>query len=66
MFVSDYTWVQTFIPGVKYYNTLEACNGAGLCTVVSSDGIIMDRSPPVAGVVIVGHTDTHQKYHGHR
>ncbi|XP_071081006.1 uncharacterized protein [Haliotis cracherodii] len=63
---TSYNWTHAFIPGVKYYSTVEACNNAGLCVTASSDGIVMDGSSPAAGVVIVGHTDTHNKYHGHR
>ena len=40
--------------GVTYYTTVEACNGAGLCVTVTSDGIIVDTSPPVAGVLFDG------------
>ncbi|XP_070557450.1 uncharacterized protein [Ptychodera flava] len=44
-------------PGLKYYTTVTACNAAGLCTVVSSDGIIADNSPPVRGAVYDGVND---------
>ena len=40
--------------GVTYYTTLEACNGAGLCVTVTSDGVIVDTSPAVAGVIYDG------------
>ncbi|KAI0239584.1 hypothetical protein LSAT2_009684 [Lamellibrachia satsuma] len=40
--------------GVTYYTTVEACNGAGLCVAVTSDGIIADTSPPVAGDLFDG------------
>ncbi|KAK2183533.1 hypothetical protein NP493_308g03123 [Ridgeia piscesae] len=40
--------------GVTYYTTIEACNGAGLCVSVTSDGVIADTSPPVGGVVFDG------------
>ncbi|XP_048259497.1 uncharacterized protein LOC124148456 isoform X1 [Haliotis rufescens] len=63
---TSYNWTHAFNPGVKYYSTVEACNNAGLCVTASSDGVVMDGSSPAAGVVIVGHTDTHNKYHGHR
>ncbi|XP_070572874.1 uncharacterized protein [Ptychodera flava] len=41
-------------PGVRYYTTVTACNAAGLCTTVTSDGIIPDNSPPIAGKVYDG------------
>ncbi|XP_070571537.1 uncharacterized protein [Ptychodera flava] len=44
-------------PGTRYYTTIRACNVAGLCTSVSSDGIIPDNSPPVAGNVYDGIND---------
>ena len=47
------TYVQhTIIPrDGQYFFTVEATNGAGLQTTASSDGIIIDKSPPViAGV----------------
>ncbi|KAI0242789.1 hypothetical protein LSAT2_011095 [Lamellibrachia satsuma] len=40
--------------GVTYYTTVEACNGAGLCVTVTSDGVIADTSPPVAGDLFDG------------
>lgn len=40
--------------GVTYYTTVEACNGAGLCVTVTSDGVIADTSPPVVGVIYDG------------
>ena len=33
--------------GVQYFVTVEAINGAGLKKIVSSDGISVDKSPPV-------------------
>ncbi|CAH1250566.1 Hypp8875 [Branchiostoma lanceolatum] len=41
-------------PGETYYVTVTACNAAALCTTVSSDGVIPDDSPPVAGRVLDG------------
>ncbi|XP_046562884.1 uncharacterized protein LOC124271767 [Haliotis rubra] len=39
-------------PGVKYFTTVTACNTAGLCSSSStSDGVILDSSPPVPGTV---------------
>ncbi|XP_070573739.1 uncharacterized protein [Ptychodera flava] len=41
-------------PGLRYYATVTACNAAGLCTTVTSDGIIPDNSPPISGKVYDG------------
>ncbi|CAH1783332.1 unnamed protein product, partial [Owenia fusiformis] len=37
--------------GKKYYSTITVCNQAGLCVSSSTDGVTIDSSPPVAGVV---------------
>ena len=57
------TWLGPFTPGKKYYTAVEACNGAGMCHTVSSDGITLDNSPPIAGRVRVGSDGHHLKYH---
>ena len=51
---------------MRYYTTVEACNGAGLCVTVTSDGIIVDTSPPVAGVVYDGISAEDIDYHSSR
>ena len=38
--------------GSVYYITLSATNGAGLVTMMSSNGVVIDYTPPVPGVVI--------------
>ncbi|KAK2161993.1 hypothetical protein NP493_1549g00025 [Ridgeia piscesae] len=43
--------------GVTYYTTVEACNGAGLCVSLTSDGVIADTSPPVLGDMLDGLSD---------
>lgn len=40
--------------GNKYYVTVTAVNTAGLSTTMVSDGVTIDYSSPVAGMVIVG------------
>ena len=40
--------------GNKYYVTVIAVNSAGLSTAVTSDGVTIDYTSPVAGVVVVG------------
>ncbi|XP_038051300.1 uncharacterized protein LOC119724354 isoform X2 [Patiria miniata] len=42
------------VPGLTYYVTVTACNAADLCTSVTSDGVTVDDSPPVAGRVYDG------------
>ncbi|XP_070562336.1 uncharacterized protein [Ptychodera flava] len=52
--------------GVAYYSTVTACNAAGLCTSVSSDGVIPDDSPPIAGMVFDGPNDGDLTYQASR
>ncbi|XP_053401094.1 uncharacterized protein LOC123523194 isoform X2 [Mercenaria mercenaria] len=40
--------------GIKYFVTITACNTADLCTSASSDGFIVDTTPPVKGYVMDG------------
>ncbi|XP_022103295.1 uncharacterized protein LOC110986023 [Acanthaster planci] len=42
------------VPGLTYYVTVTACNAAGLCTSVTSDGVMVDDSPPLPGKVYDG------------
>lgn len=42
------------VPGDRYYAVVEACNAAGLCVTTNSDGVILDTSPPVLGLVLDG------------
>ncbi|XP_041351012.1 uncharacterized protein LOC121369995 [Gigantopelta aegis] len=46
--------------GVTYFVTVTACNSASLCTSVTSDGVIIDSSPPTKGHVMdgLGSTET--------
>ncbi|CAG2234222.1 unnamed protein product [Mytilus edulis] len=37
--------------GLRYYTTVTACNTAEMCTTVTSDGVIIDNSPPTTGTV---------------
>ena len=37
--------------GHIYYITVTACNTAELCSCETSDGILIDSSPPVPGIV---------------
>ena len=44
-------------PGVWYYVSVTAVNGIGLRTLVSSDGILVDRTAPRAGSVAIEKTE---------
>ena len=37
--------------GRRYYTTVTACNTADLCSSVTSDGVIIDNSPPNIGKI---------------
>jgi hypothetical protein len=41
-------------PGVRYYSNVVVTTLSGLQTTVSSDGIIVDSSSPVSGIVYDG------------
>ncbi|XP_052789886.1 uncharacterized protein LOC128224179 [Mya arenaria] len=58
----DIMWNGPFITGEKYYTTVQSCNKAGLCTQKSSDGIILDNSPPIMGRVQAGSGVRHSRY----
>ncbi|VDI12754.1 Hypothetical predicted protein [Mytilus galloprovincialis] len=56
------TWTSTFVQGVRYYCILKACNRAGLCSHDASNGIIIDNSAPIPGIVVVGEPGIHSRY----
>ncbi|VDI13269.1 Hypothetical predicted protein, partial [Mytilus galloprovincialis] len=47
--------------GLNYFTTVTACNTADVCTSVTSDGVVLDGSPPTVGVVQdgIGKGDMH-------
>ncbi|XP_078578622.1 uncharacterized protein LOC144863374 [Branchiostoma floridae x Branchiostoma japonicum] len=47
----------SLVPGKRYYVTVVACNAADLCSSATSDGVIIDNSPPVVGTVADGVDD---------
>ena len=47
--------VSPLVRGTKYFVTLIAVNGAGGTTTMVSDGVTIDYTPPLAGVVIAGY-----------
>ena len=55
-------WNSSFATGETYFITVEACNGASLCHSMSSDGVLLDDSPPIPGLVKVGSNSEHQTY----
>ncbi|XP_053399192.1 uncharacterized protein LOC128546211 isoform X1 [Mercenaria mercenaria] len=61
----DISWHSQFITGQKYYATVEACNYAGLCVTRVSDGIVIDNSPPIQGLVQIGSDEFHRKFQSH-
>ncbi|XP_060084327.1 uncharacterized protein LOC132563603 [Ylistrum balloti] len=62
---TEIRWTHNFIPGATYYCMVQACNGAGLCTSVSSNGFKTDNSPPLPGVVHVGFEGHHSRFWAH-
>ena len=49
---SDFTLCHIHLgSGIRYYTTITACNTADLCTLVTSDGVVIDNSPPTQGTV---------------
>ncbi|KAK3103998.1 hypothetical protein FSP39_023536 [Pinctada imbricata] len=59
---TSWTWHGSFIHGAKYYALVEACNGALLCTKIASNGILIDDSPPIPGLVRIGNLDHTTRY----
>ena len=56
--VSDISFKSLIVTqGVKYYVEVSACNMAGLCSKSTSDGVILDTTPPVVGKVADGTKD---------
>ncbi|XP_046345841.2 uncharacterized protein LOC124126446 [Haliotis rufescens] len=55
-----------FAEGIKYHVTVTACNKAGLCSSATSDGVILDQSPPVPGSVMDGTLDRDSQYQASR
>ena len=51
---TDWEWKIPLVTGKRYFSTVEGCNIAGLCSRSSSNGIVIDNSPPIPGYVSVG------------
>ncbi|XP_067684738.1 uncharacterized protein [Haliotis asinina] len=56
----------SFKHGVTYYVTVTACNMAGLCTMATSDGVVLDVTAPRTGNVIDGTRDEDIQYQASR
>lgn len=54
------------VEGMRYYTTITACNMADLCISATSDGFVVDSTPPNAGVVIDGVLDKDVNYQASR
>ncbi|XP_076468275.1 uncharacterized protein LOC143299060 [Babylonia areolata] len=51
---------------VRYYTTVTACNALDDCTQVTSDGVMIDVTPPLRGAVWDGMGDEDIGYQAHR
>ncbi|XP_061172145.1 uncharacterized protein LOC133181615 [Saccostrea echinata] len=51
---TEWAWKKQPIAGIRYFTTVEGCNAAGLCSQSSSNGVIVDFTPPIPGYVSVG------------
>jgi len=55
-------WTLDFDLGVRYFCLVEACNAVELCSIQTSNGIIIDNSPPIPGIIHIGIAGMHSKY----
>ncbi|XP_061196785.1 uncharacterized protein LOC133205060 [Saccostrea echinata] len=53
----NFTWEEEFEVGIMYFVFVESCNGVRLCSKVHSDGIIIDKTPPIPGIISIGHSN---------
>ncbi|XP_062567668.1 LOW QUALITY PROTEIN: uncharacterized protein LOC134229901 [Saccostrea cucullata] len=53
---TNFTWEEEFEVGRKYFVFVESCNGVRLCSIAHSDGITLDKTPPIPGVISIGHS----------
>ena len=52
--------------GTTYYVSVTGCNYADMCVTSTSDGVLVDSSPPVPGRVIDGIGNTDIRYQSSR
>ena len=63
---AEYELKMDLTPGTPYFVMVEACNALQLCSTVVSKSLIGDASPPMAGLVRLGHSDYHNMYYNSR
>ncbi|XP_060604506.1 uncharacterized protein LOC132757271 [Ruditapes philippinarum] len=61
----EFTFLQ-LSEGLHYYVTVTACNTAGLCSSATSDGFVVDSTPPIRGIVTDGPFETELQYQASR
>ena len=67
MFVTDIEFpLLQLSEGLHYYTRVTACNTAGLCSSATSDGFVLDSTPPVRGIVTDGPFETDLQYQASR
>jgi len=54
------------VEGTTYFVTITACNTADLCSSATSDGFVVDSTPPLPGHVIDGNLADDMNYQGSR
>ena len=52
----------TLVDGATYFFNVRVCNHAELCVTASSDGVLVDSSPPLPGIVSDGYGGDDQAY----
>ena len=67
LFVTDieFSFLQ-LSEGQHYYVTVTACNTAGLCSSATSDGFVVDSTPPIRGILTDGPLETELQYQASR
>jgi hypothetical protein len=61
----EFTFLQ-LSEGIHYYVTVTACNTAGLCSSATSDGFVVDSTPPIRGILTDGPLETELQYQASR
>lgn len=49
-----YVLTEPIARGQRYYVTVKATNSAGVITSLTSDGVTVDDTPPISGIVVDG------------
>ncbi|XP_060577218.1 uncharacterized protein LOC132734491 [Ruditapes philippinarum] len=61
----EFTFLQ-LSEGLHYYVTVTACNTGGLCSSATSDGFVVDSTPPIRGILTDGPLETELQYQASR